>query len=60
MIRELSNIEHKLSIKKQYLNDNNNGIYSFKLKKDINKIYLLDDYIGQVKKILGICNYPFY
>lgn len=51
MLRETDHIEHKLGLKKGYLTiDHNNGVYSFKIKKDNNRIYLLDDYIGGVKK----------
>lgn len=49
--RELVNIEHKLGCKKNTLSfDQNNGIVKFSIKKDEQKIYILDEYIGGVRK----------
>ena len=51
MLRELDHIEHKLGLKKGYLSISQDiGIYKFCIKKDVTKLYLLDDYIGKTKR----------
>jgi hypothetical protein len=51
MFRELDHIEHKLGLKKGYLSISQDiGIYKFCIKKDVTKLYLLDDYIGKTKR----------
>ena len=49
--RQLSDIEHKLGLNTNMLTlDVKNGYVYFKIKKNINKIYILDDVIGNIKK----------
>lgn len=51
MIREMADIEHKLGIKKGYLSiTHDNGAYQFRVKKDVDRTYILDDVIARVKK----------
>lgn len=48
--RLLIDIEHKFGIRKGYLSfDFDNGQISFYIKKDVDKIYILDEIIGNVK-----------
>jgi ABC-type dipeptide/oligopeptide/nickel transport system ATPase component len=50
IISQRTNIEHKFGVKPKSLSiDISQGTYLFKIKKDINKIYILDDYIDKVK-----------
>lgn len=59
MIRERLNIEHKLGVKKDTLSvESNNGIYLIKVKKEVDKTYILDEYIDKVK-IPGKMQLPF-
>jgi hypothetical protein len=51
MIREMVDIEHKLGIKKGYMSiDQDQGVYRFRIKKDVDRTYILDDVISRVKR----------
>lgn len=49
--RQLKNIEHKTGLKKGTLTiDQDKGIVNFSIKKDVSKIYILDEMIPTVKR----------
>lgn len=51
MLREMIDIEHKLGIRKGYLSiTHDNGSFKFRVKKDVNRVYILDEIIAKVKK----------
>jgi len=65
MVRDLLDIEHKLGIKKGYLTiEYDIGKFQFRIKKDVDKIYYVDDIIARAKKpldmllpfVLGVSN----